>query len=67
MDSFYSNAWENPLIWSCHYVSDAKTDVYVDGGTLILNSNATVRSITVSPNEDTKVTINTGYTLTVGH
>ena len=44
-----SNAWENPLNWSCNMVPDDKTDVTVNAGTPFspeLNVSTTIRSLT---------------------
>lgn len=60
-----SSAWENPQNWSCSQLPDANTDVLISSGQVILNSNATVRSLTVSPGAT--FTINPGFTLTITH
>lgn len=44
-----SNAWEDPLNWSCNMVPDDKTDVTITGGTTFspeLNVSTTIRSLT---------------------
>ena len=59
------SAWENPDNWSCGTVADANTDVLIPAGTVIVNSNAVCRSLTVNPG--VMFTVNTGSTLTVVH
>ena len=59
----FSNSWENPLNWSCHYVPDANTEVIIEGGTISINSDAIVRKMTVKPGAI--VTIEAGHNLTV--
>lgn len=44
-----SNAWEDPLNWSCNMVPDDKTDVTITGGTTFspqLNASTTIKSLT---------------------
>jgi subtilisin-like proprotein convertase family protein len=60
-----STAWENPLNWSCNAIPDANTDVYINSGTVIVNSNGICRSLNVKPGAS--VTVNTGFKLTVAH
>ena len=60
-----NHAWENPGNWSCGTVPDANTDVIINSGTVVLNSNVTVRSLSVSPG--VSLTINPPYNLTVTH
>ena len=59
------SGWENVNNWSCGAIPDANTDVYINSGSVVLSSNETVRSLTVSPNAS--FTIATGYTLTISH
>jgi len=56
--------WENAANWSCG-LPDSNTDVIINKGNVILNSNAVVRSIKVS--KAANLTVNTGYGLTVSH
>ena len=61
-----SNAWENPLNWSCGQLPDLNTDVIVNGGTpfaLELNSSVNIRSLRIPSSANIK--INTGNTLTI--
>ena len=39
--------WENPANWSCGELPDANTDVIVNSGTIIVQSNPNVRSLTL--------------------
>ena len=61
-----SNEWGNPLNWSCGTVPVATTNVIVSQGNPYyptINSNITVRSITISNNVE--LTISPGIQLTV--
>ena len=61
-----NSSWENPANWSCGSMPDANTDVYINGGAVVvLSSNESVRSLTVSPNSS--FTIMAPYTLTINH
>ena len=60
-----SNAWENAANWSCNTVPDVNTDVVIQTGTVIVNSNAVCRSIKATLGS--VVTVNTGFTITVAH
>jgi hypothetical protein len=57
------SAWENTANWSCGILPDANTDVTISSGTVILNSNASVRSLTV--NSNASFTVGPGYDLTI--
>jgi hypothetical protein len=61
------SVWENSANWSCGSIPDANTDVFINSGTpkVILGSNTTIRSLTVSPNAS--FTIQAPYSLTVIH
>ncbi|MBL0359142.1 MAG: PKD domain-containing protein [Chitinophagaceae bacterium] len=60
------NTWENPANWNCGNLPDANTDIVIPAGsTVVLNSNASCRTITVSPGAS--FTINPGFTLTITH
>ena len=58
-------AWENPANWSCGAIPDANTEVIINSGTVVLNSNVIVRSLSIKPGVN--FTINNGFTLTVTH
>lgn len=60
-----SSAWENPLNWSCGVVPDANTDVEINTGTVVLNSNTVCRTIQVRPGAS--FTVNTPFILTITH
>jgi hypothetical protein len=60
-----SDAWENPANWSCGTLPDINTNVVIDSGTVVLNSNQTIRSFTLNPNAS--FTINSPYILAVTH
>ncbi len=58
------NNWENAANWSCGAVPGADTDVFVNSGTVVINSAIVVRSMQVSPGA--QVTVASG-SLTVLH
>lgn len=60
-----NNLWGNPANWSCGTVPDASTDVIINSGTVTVSSDATCRSLKVSPG--VTVTITPGVGLTVVH
>jgi hypothetical protein len=60
-----SSAWENPANWSCGVIADGNTDVLINSGTVIINSNAICRTLTVMPGVN--LIINPGFKLTVTH
>ncbi len=57
--------WNNTANWSCGVLPDTNTDVLINSGIVVLNSNGICRSITAL--SGVKVTVNTGFTLTVSH
>ncbi len=57
--------WENAVNWSCGNLPDANTDVVINSGTVILNSNVTVRSLHLA--SSVTFTVSPGYTLTIKH
>jgi hypothetical protein len=57
--------WSNPSNWSCGAVPDVNTDVIINSGTIILNTNATVKSLTLNPG--VIFTVSSGYNLTITH
>ncbi|MDP4284313.1 MAG: hypothetical protein Q8891_07815 [Bacteroidota bacterium] len=57
--------WENPGNWSCGTLPDANTDVIINSGTAIVNSNSTIRSLSIAPS--VKLTVNSGFKLTINH
>lgn len=58
-------AWENPANWSCGVAPDANTNVVVNSGNVVINSNVTIRSLTIATGAT--VTVTSGYTLTITH
>ena len=44
-----NNNWENPANWSCGSVPQANTDVFINSGTVVINSNTTIKSFIVKP------------------
>lgn len=60
-----SSAWENPGNWSCGSVPDATTDVIINSGNVIINSNAICRSLSMG--QGVIVTTNSNYSLTIVH
>jgi len=60
-----SNAWENAANWNCNSIPDANTDVLINNGTVVVNSNAVCKSIKVNP--AASLTVNSGFKLTVVH
>ncbi len=57
------NAWENPANWSCGTVPDTFTDVVISSGTIVLNSNAVIRTLKLGPGVN--FTIQPGFQLTI--
>lgn len=58
-----STAWEDPGNWSCGSLPGANTDVLINGGEIILNSQTSIRSLTVSP--AVNITISEGAVLNI--
>jgi hypothetical protein len=59
------STWSNVANWSCGKLPDYNTDVFINSGTVVLKSNAIVRSLTVSPGAN--FTVAAGFNLTVTH
>lgn len=59
------STWENPGNWSCGVVPDAYTDVIINTGTVIVNSNVTIRSINLA--SGVLFTVNPTFTFTLTH
>jgi hypothetical protein len=57
------NSWENPANWSCGALPDSNTDVIINHGNVLLNSNATIRSMHLNPGVN--FTVNPDFTLTI--
>ncbi len=60
-----NNDWANPSNWSCAAVPDNNTDVRINSGTVVINSNVTIRSLSVGPG--VVLTVNPGFVLTILH
>ena len=60
-----SNAWENPLNWSCGEVPGLHSNVLINSGTPVISSNVTIYSIDV--NSLASLTVNPGFNLTITH
>ena len=60
-----NESWEEPNNWSCGSVPDAYTDVFVNTGTVIVDSNPTIRSLNLKTGVNFKV--NSGKVFTVNH
>jgi len=59
------NTWENPANWSCGNLPDENTDVYINSGTVIINSDVTMRKLLLNPAAN--LTVQPGKTLTITH
>ena len=55
--------WENAANWSCGTVPDTNTDVVINSGNVVVNSNVTVRSLYLAIGVN--FTVMPGYTLTI--
>lgn len=60
-----NSIWNSSSNWTCGSIPDSNTDVVINSGTIIINSNVTIRSLKVSPG--VTVTVNPGFNLTVLH
>ncbi len=60
-----NNSWEDPLNWSCGVIPDEHTDVVIQSGTIILNSNAVIRSLKI--NAGVNFQVNQPFNLTILH
>ncbi len=60
-----NTSWENPGNWSCGIVPDSNTDVVINSGIILINSNVTIRSLTLVPG--VILNVNPDYTLTITH
>lgn len=57
--------WENAANWSCGKLPDGNTDVVINSGTVVLNSNVAVRSLHLA--DGVHFTVAPGYKLTIIH
>ncbi len=60
---FTDNNWENPLNWSLNKLPGERTNVVINSGTIIINSNVIIRSLKLSPG--VHFSINPDHTLTL--
>lgn len=60
-----SGAWENAANWSCGTLPDSNTDVVIKGGIVHLNTNVSIRSLTLLPGAT--LNIANGVQLTILH
>ncbi len=61
-----SNDWGYYGNWgNCGSIPDSNTDVVIKSGTVILNTNTTIRSLTLAPGAN--ITVSPGVTLTILH
>ncbi len=44
-----NNNWENPANWSCFSVPDEYSDVEINFGTVLVNSNVKIRTLLINP------------------
>jgi len=59
-----NTSWENPANWSCNKLPDSNTDVIIPNGFVIVNSNVSVRSLTVNPGAIFIITAGKSVTIT---
>ena len=55
--------WHNPLNWSCGTIPDADTHVLIDGAEVLINNDATCKSLELRNNAKVHVTPNTKLTI----
>lgn len=59
----FSNQWENAANWSCGTLPDEYTDVIIKNGNPVLNSNTSIRSLSIS--NSAALTVNPAFQLTI--
>ncbi|MES2849875.1 MAG: choice-of-anchor Q domain-containing protein [Bacteroidota bacterium] len=57
--------WNNTGNWSCNILPDSNTDVIINSGSVVVNTNGICRSLNVAPGVNFSVA--TGFTLTITH
>lgn len=57
--------WSNPGNWNCGSIPDSNTDVHINSGNIVINSNVTIRSLKLNPGAT--ITVTTGNNLTILH
>ncbi len=60
-----NNDWNNPANWKCSSIPDNNTDVIINNGTMVINSNVTINSLVI--NAGASLTVNTGFNLIILH
>ena len=60
-----NNNWEDAANWNCSAIPDSGTDVVITSGNVIVNSNTTIRSLSLA--SGVNLTVSPGVTLTVLH
>ncbi len=60
-----SAAWENPGNWSCGVLPNENSEVIIDSGPVVVNSNVSIRSFLVNPGVNFKV--NPAFNLKINH
>ncbi len=60
-----SSDWENAANWTCNNLPTSSSNVFIYDGTVVINSNVTVNSLTVA--QGASLTVNPGINLTVLH
>ena len=60
-----NNRWENAANWSCGSIPDSNTDVIINSGIVVINSNVTIRSLKI--NTGVNIIVNTGFKLLITH
>lgn len=60
-----NSSWEVAENWSCGAIPDENTDVVIERGTAVINSNQRVR--TLKTKTETSVTVKPGYSLTTSN
>ncbi|UAY52645.1 NHL repeat-containing protein [Ferruginibacter albus] len=60
-----NSAWENTQNWGCGIIPDSNTDVIINGGNVVLSTNAIIRSITIK--SGATVTLDPAVKLTILH
>jgi N-acetylneuraminic acid mutarotase len=58
-------SWENPLNWSCGIVPDVYSNVIINFGIVVINSNVIIKSLRISSTADLQVS--NGFTLAITH
>ncbi|MEO6456587.1 MAG: choice-of-anchor tandem repeat GloVer-containing protein, partial [Ginsengibacter sp.] len=60
-----NNSWEIAGNWSCGSIPDSNTDVVINSGTVVVNSNVTIRSLKVDAGVN--ITVKVGFNFLITH